>query len=134
MTGFEGDEAPPSRLPEFYKDILAWSSDVYHHDGDDVWRALETMRSCDLPESYQSKFLGDNARKLYHIEAPKTFIRGAGDRDRTAGLVADRGRGQTRPGAPRPHSSGLRVNVADGPTETAGRLKEPRHDQALCRF
>ena len=75
VTGFEGDEAPPSRLPEFYKDILAWSSDVYHHDGDDVWRALETMRECELPEFYQSKFLGENARQLYHIEAPKTFIR-----------------------------------------------------------
>ena len=40
VTGFEGDEAPPSRLPEFYKDILAWSSDVYHHDGDDAWAAI----------------------------------------------------------------------------------------------
>ena len=44
MTGFEGDEAPPARLPEFYGDILAWSSDVYHHDGDDAWRAIETMQ------------------------------------------------------------------------------------------
>jgi hypothetical protein len=33
------------------------------------------MRKCELPESYQAKFLGENARKLYHIEAPKTFIR-----------------------------------------------------------
>src|ERR1700756_3452073 len=44
MTGFEGDEAPPARLPEFYGDILCWSSDVYHHDGDDAWRAIETMQ------------------------------------------------------------------------------------------
>ena len=63
VTGFEGDEAPPSRLPEFYDDILAWSSDVYHHDGDDAWRAIETMRKCELPEVYQAKFLGDNARR-----------------------------------------------------------------------
>jgi hypothetical protein len=41
VTGFEGDEAPPSRLPEFYENILAWSSDVYHHDGDDAWRARD---------------------------------------------------------------------------------------------
>jgi uncharacterized protein len=75
VTGFEGDEAPPSRLPEFYENILAWSSDVYHHDGDDAWRALETMRKCELPETYQAKFLGANARKLYKIEEPKTFIR-----------------------------------------------------------
>ena len=74
VTGFEGDEAPPSKLPEFYEDILAWSSDVYHHDGDDVWRALETMHACDLAESYQEKFLGANARELYGIEAPKQFI------------------------------------------------------------
>ena len=44
MTGFEGDEAPPPRFPEFYSDILIWSSDVYHHDGDDAWRAMETMQ------------------------------------------------------------------------------------------
>jgi predicted TIM-barrel fold metal-dependent hydrolase len=75
VTGFEGDEAPPSRLPEFYGDILAWSSDVYHHDGDDAWRAIETMRKCELPESYQDKFLGDNARRLYKIDRPKSFIR-----------------------------------------------------------
>jgi predicted TIM-barrel fold metal-dependent hydrolase len=75
VTGFEGDEAPPSRLPEFYQDILAWSSDVYHHDGDDAWRAIETMRKCELPEAYQAKFLGENARKMYRIDTPKTFIR-----------------------------------------------------------
>jgi predicted TIM-barrel fold metal-dependent hydrolase len=75
VTGFEGDEAPPSRLPEFYENILAWSSDVYHHDGDDTWRAIETMRKCELPEAYQAKFLGENARKLYNIPTPKNFIR-----------------------------------------------------------
>jgi uncharacterized protein len=75
VTGFEGDEAPPSRLPDFYANILAWSSDVYHHDGDDAWRAIETMRTCELPESYQARFLGENARKLYKIDAPKEFIR-----------------------------------------------------------
>ena len=75
VTGFEGDEAPPSRLPDFYGDILAWSSDVYHHDGDDAWRAIETMRNCELPESYQAKFMGANARKLYRIDPPSKFIR-----------------------------------------------------------
>jgi predicted TIM-barrel fold metal-dependent hydrolase len=75
VTGFEGDEAQPSRLPEFYENILAWSSDVYHHDGDDTWRAIETMRKCELPEAYQAKFLGENARKLYNIPAPRKFIR-----------------------------------------------------------
>ncbi len=75
VTGFEGDEAPPSRLPEFYENILAWSSDVYHHDGDDAWRAIDTMRRAELPERYQSKFLGDNARKLYRIDRPGKFIR-----------------------------------------------------------
>ncbi len=75
VTGFEGDEAPPSRLPDFYENILAWSSDVYHHDGDDVWRAITTMRKAELPDHYQAKFLGANARKMYRIEPPKTFIR-----------------------------------------------------------
>lgn len=75
VTGFEGDEAPPSRLPEFYENILAWSSDVYHHDGDDAWRAIDTMRKCELPERYQAGFLGGNARKLYNVEPPRKFIR-----------------------------------------------------------
>lgn len=75
MTGFEGDEAPPSRFPEYYRDILAWASDVYHHDGDDAWRAIETMQKSELPIADQARFLGDNARRLYNIKPPKTFIR-----------------------------------------------------------
>ena len=75
VTGFEGDEAPPSRLPEFYKDILAWSSDVYHHDGDDAWAAIKMMEECELPIDYQAKFLGGNARRLYSIDPPKNIIR-----------------------------------------------------------
>ena len=75
ITGFEGDEAPPSRFPEFYRDILAWSSDVYHHDGDDAWRAIEMMQQCKLSVDDQARFLGANARRLYRIEPPKTIIR-----------------------------------------------------------
>ena len=71
VSGFEGDEASPSHLPEFYRDICAWSSDVYHHDGDDAWRAIETMRKCELPDADQSKMLGANARRLYNIKPPK---------------------------------------------------------------
>ena len=78
MTPRTTDEAPPSKLPDFYANILAWSSDVYHHDGDDVWRAMETMRACDLPDSYQEKFLGGNARALYNIEPPAEFITDGG--------------------------------------------------------
>ena len=75
MTGFEGDEAPPPRFPEFYGDILIWSSDVYHHDGDDAWRAIETMQKFDLPVDIMTKFLGGNARRLYRIDPPKKIIR-----------------------------------------------------------
>ena len=74
VTGFEGDESPPSRFPEFYRDILAWASDVYHHDGDDAWRAIETMEDCELPVDYQARFLGGNARRLYNINPPKNII------------------------------------------------------------
>src|ERR1700684_1776312 len=62
MTGFEGDEAPPPRFPDFYGDILAWSSDVYHHDGDDAWRAIETMQKNNLPVENQTNLLGAHAR------------------------------------------------------------------------
>jgi predicted TIM-barrel fold metal-dependent hydrolase len=75
ITGFEGDEAPPARLPEFYGDILAWSSDVYHHDGDDAWRAIETMHTHGLSVEHQAKFLGGNARRLYNVPPPRTIIR-----------------------------------------------------------
>ena len=75
ITGFEGDEAPPSRFPEFYRDILAWSSDVYHHDGDDAWRAIEMMQQCKLSVEDQARFLGGNARRLYRIEPPEHIIR-----------------------------------------------------------
>jgi uncharacterized protein len=75
VTGFEGDEAPPSLMPDYYEDILVWSSDVYHHDGDDVWRALETMHKSNLSEERQAKFLGGNARRIYNIPEPSTFIR-----------------------------------------------------------
>jgi len=75
MTGFEGDEAPPARLPEFYGDILCWSSDVYQHEGDDVWRAIETMQRHGLPREDQAKFLVANARRLYKVQAPANIIR-----------------------------------------------------------
>ncbi len=75
FSGFEGDESFPSHLPEFYRDICAWSSDVYHHDGDDAWRAIETMRKCELPVADQAKMMGGNARRLYSINAPSTHIR-----------------------------------------------------------
>ncbi|MGO9062037.1 MAG: amidohydrolase family protein [Candidatus Binataceae bacterium] len=75
FCGFEGDESFPSHLPEFYRDICAWSSDVYHHDGDDAWRAVETMRKCELPVDDQAKMMGANARRLYNIKAPTKVIR-----------------------------------------------------------
>ena len=37
VTGFEGDEAPPSRFPEFYENIRR-GRPTYHHDGDDAAR------------------------------------------------------------------------------------------------
>src|SRR5918912_2583192 len=75
LAGVEGEGAPPARFPEFYRDILAWSSDVYHHDGDDAWRAIETMQQCGLPVADQAKFLGANARRLYKVQAPAKIIR-----------------------------------------------------------
>ena len=75
FTGFEGDEVFPSRLPEYYEDIAIWASDVYHHDGDDVWRAIETMQKAEAPVSVQAKMLGANARRLYNIDPPSKIIR-----------------------------------------------------------
>jgi len=74
INGFEGDESFASRLLDYYKDIAAWSSDIYHHDGDDAWRAIETMQKCALPQELQAKMLGENARRLYKIKPPKIII------------------------------------------------------------
>ena len=35
---------------------------------------METMQECDLSANYQEKFLGANARALYNIDPPSTFI------------------------------------------------------------
>ena len=75
VTGFEGDEVFPSRLPDFYEDIAVWASDVYHHDGDDAWAAIETMRKVEAPIPVQAKMLGANARRLYNIKPPNKIIR-----------------------------------------------------------
>ena len=75
FSGFEGDELLSLALSGVLPRHLAWSSDVYHHDGDDAWRAIETMRKCELPVADQAKMLGANARRLYNIKPPSKFIR-----------------------------------------------------------
>src|SRR5436309_3955213 len=75
ITGLEGDEGAPGRPPAICGRLLSWSSDVYHHDGDDAWRAIETMQKYNLPVEHQAKFLGGNARRLYKVQAPAKIIR-----------------------------------------------------------
>ena len=99
MTGFEGDEAPPPRFPEFYGDILIWSSDVYHHDGDDAWRAMETMQKYDLPVEDQAKFLGGNARRLYQ-HRPRRRSSSATGSPRSSGRTGGRPRRRSRRRSP----------------------------------
>ena len=70
--GFEGEEVIDSRV---YENIAIWASDVYHHDSDDAWTAIETMREVGVPDLVQSKMIGDNARRLYNIKAPGKIIR-----------------------------------------------------------
>jgi hypothetical protein len=36
---------------------------------------METMQKYKLPSADQAKFLGGNARRLYNVQAPQTFIR-----------------------------------------------------------
>jgi hypothetical protein len=33
------------------------------------------MRKAELPEPYQAKFLGENARRMYRIDRPRKVIR-----------------------------------------------------------
>ena len=92
MTGFEGDEAPPARLPEFYGDILCWSSDVYHHDGDDAWRAIETMQKYNLPEGGPGQIPRRQRPPPLQCTGPGQYHSRPRYRNRAPGLVAD-GRG-----------------------------------------
>ena len=90
ITGFEGDEAPPSRFPEFYRDILAWSSDVYHHDGDDAWRAIEMMQQCRLRSTTRRGSWGQRSPSVQGRAAYEHHPR-ADLRIQRPDLVADRG-------------------------------------------
>jgi predicted TIM-barrel fold metal-dependent hydrolase len=74
FCGFEGDETFPSGLPDFYREVCTWSSDVYHHDGADAWEALAMMRKYEVSPVDQAKMMGGNARRLYNIKEPATII------------------------------------------------------------
>ena len=124
VTGFEGDEAPPSRLPEFYENILAWSSDVYHHDGDDAWRAIETMRKCELA--------GERTRRsswaimrggCTKSHTPTAIYSRPRHRDRTARLVADRGGSE---GVARARRPPFRASDANSLRASAARQAKPQ--------
>ena len=75
FSGFEGDEAPPSRLPEFYENI--WPGPRTSTITTATMRGGRSRRcaNANCPSSYQAKMLGDNARRLYNIEPPEEFIR-----------------------------------------------------------
>lgn len=70
---FESDEMEVFRQADVYRDVGVWASDVYHHDGTDVWEAIEAMERAEVPEETQAALLGGNARRMYGIE-PKTFV------------------------------------------------------------
>jgi hypothetical protein len=69
FIAFEGDEEPTFRRWKRYEDIGIWSSDAYHADGADAWSAIRTMIEQGVPEAVQAKLLGENARRLYRLEA-----------------------------------------------------------------
>jgi uncharacterized protein len=73
VISFEGDEEPTIRRWKRFEDIGIWSSDAYHHDAADAWRAITTMRDAGVPEAVQAKLMGGNARRAYRIEA-KCFV------------------------------------------------------------
>ena len=73
IISFEGDEEPMIRRWRRFEDVGIWSSDAYHHDAADAWRAIRTMREVGVPEPVQEKLMGGNARRAYGIE-PKLFV------------------------------------------------------------
>jgi len=73
FISFESDEDMVFRAWDFYEDIALWSSDMPHHDGADVWDAIDAMNKRGVPQEAQEKMLGGNARRLYGIE-PKLYV------------------------------------------------------------
>ena len=73
VISFESDEAEVFRQWDAYRNVGVWASDVYHHDGADVWTAMAAMDEAEVPEETQAALLGGNARRVYGIE-PKTFV------------------------------------------------------------
>jgi predicted TIM-barrel fold metal-dependent hydrolase len=73
FISFESDEDMVFRAWDFYEDIALWSSDMPHHDGADVWDAIDGMNKRGVPQEAQEKMLGGNARRLYGIE-PKLYV------------------------------------------------------------
>ncbi len=68
IISFEGDEEWVFRRSGYFEDVAVWSSDAYHHDGADAWSAIETMRTVEVPNEVQAKFMGGNARRFYGLE------------------------------------------------------------------
>jgi predicted TIM-barrel fold metal-dependent hydrolase len=73
VISFEGDEEPTIRRWRRFENIGIWSSDAYHHDAADAWRAIATMQEVGVPEAVQAKLMGANACRAYGIE-PRLFV------------------------------------------------------------
>ena len=73
FISFESDETEVFRQWDAFQNVGIWASDVYHHDGSDVWEAIKAMEDVEVPEEAQAKLLGGNAYGMYGIE-PKTFV------------------------------------------------------------
>jgi predicted TIM-barrel fold metal-dependent hydrolase len=70
---FESDETLVFEMHEYFHDVTIWASDMYHHDAEDAWEAIELMGKAGVPEDRMIKMLGTNAAELYGIE-PKLFV------------------------------------------------------------
>jgi predicted TIM-barrel fold metal-dependent hydrolase len=71
---FESDETLVFEMHEYFHDVTIWASDMYHHDAEDAWEAIELMRKAGVPEDRMIKMLSSNAAELYGIE-PKLFVK-----------------------------------------------------------
>lgn len=73
FIAFEGDESPVYRQHRFFAGTGIWSSDVYHHDGADAWKAIREMEKLSVPQQTQAKLMGGNAQRMYRVE-PKLVV------------------------------------------------------------
>ncbi|MEE9285738.1 MAG: amidohydrolase family protein [Dehalococcoidia bacterium] len=67
FISFEAAERGAAAISPLIQDNLIWASDYPHHDSDPPSMAVEKMNKAGLAKDIQTKVMGQNASRLFHI-------------------------------------------------------------------